>query len=376
MKKVLFCATVDRHIVLFHIPFLKYFKDEGFEVHVVSNGNNKIPYVDKKMMVQFERSPFKFFNIKAYFQLKQIIDSNGYEIMHFHTPIAGVLGRLAARHTRKRGVKIIYTAHGFHFYKGAPILNWLLYYPIEKWLARYTDCLITINDEDYKLVVNKRFKAKRIEKTHGVGVDLVKFHPIVEEVKNAIRKKNGYSSEDFILIYPAELNKNKNQQLLIHVISNLRNNIPNIKLLLPGEDSLNGYYQRLAEKLNVSDLISFLGMREDVDELIGMSDVSVASSMREGLPRNIMESMACGKPVVASNNRGHRSLIKEGRNGFLCNPGDKDKFCDCILRLYNDKQLYTIISKNNIEDIKPFSVDNVEVEMAQIYKTFIKDNSL
>ena len=150
MKKVLFAATVDSHIKQFHLPYLKWFKEHGYEVHVATNGKEVIPYCDVKHQISFERSPLKFNNIKAIGQLKKIIEKEQFEIIHCHTPMGSVVTRLAALKARKNGTRVIYTAHGFHFFKGAPIQNWLIYYPIEKLMARYTDCLITINEEDYE----------------------------------------------------------------------------------------------------------------------------------------------------------------------------------------------------------------------------------
>src|SRR5665647_3590526 len=170
----------------------------------------------QQMMEQFDipsqRSPCKLNNIRAYHQLKSIIDENKYEIIHCHTPMGGVLARLAARAARKQGTKVIYTAHGFHFCKGAPIINWLVYYPLEKILSRLTDCLITINEEDYALAVKQRLKAKRIERVHGVGVDTERFKPMGESHKSESRINIGYKSDDFLMFYAAEFNKNKNQQ--------------------------------------------------------------------------------------------------------------------------------------------------------------------
>ena len=149
MKKVLFTATVDSHILQFHLPFLKMFKENGYEVHVATNGDESIPFCDKKIKISFERSPFKINNLKAIGQLRKVINEEQYDIIHTHTPMGSVVTRLAAKQARKKNnTRVIYTAHGFHFFKGAPILNWLVFYPVEKWLAKYTDTLITINKED------------------------------------------------------------------------------------------------------------------------------------------------------------------------------------------------------------------------------------
>ena len=205
MKKVLFVATVTRHINAFHIPYLKWFKEQGYEVHVASNGDEKIEYCDKHFNLPFERFPLKVNNIKTYKELKKIIDDNNSEIVHCHAPVGGVLARLAARKARKKGTRVIYTAHGFHFYKGAPLLNWIIYYPIEKFLSRYTDCLITINQEDYELAKKRFKKAKQIEYVHGVGVDSEKFKKenLNKEQKEKLRKSLGIKEDDFVIIYTA-----------------------------------------------------------------------------------------------------------------------------------------------------------------------------
>ncbi|HET7656705.1 MAG TPA: glycosyltransferase, partial [Bacillales bacterium] len=215
MKKVLFCATVDFHFQLFHVPYLRWFKERGWEVHVAANGQLMLPYVDHKFDLNIERSPLGKSNIAAYRELKEIIHSNDYDIIHCHTPVGGALARLAARKARLRGTKVIYTAHGFHFCKGSQVLNWILYYPIERMLARYTDCLITINQEDEEFARRHLFHAGRIEHVHGVGVDTERFKPIEEKQKDEWRKANGYEPGAFLMFYAAEFNKNKNQQLLI-----------------------------------------------------------------------------------------------------------------------------------------------------------------
>jgi len=165
MKKVLFTATVDSHIMQFHLPFLKLFKEKGYEVHVATSGNEKIPYCDVKHVVTFERNPIKINNLKAIKQLKKICEEEKFDIIHTHTPMGSVITRLAARESRKKyKTRVIYTAHGFHFFNGAPLLNWIIYYPVEKWCAKYTDTLILINHEDYNLAKEKFSKTVTTDK--------------------------------------------------------------------------------------------------------------------------------------------------------------------------------------------------------------------
>lgn len=372
MNKILFTATVDNHILSFHIPYLKWFKEQGYEVHVASRGSSVIPYVDKKYNIIFERSPLKINNIKAFFQLKKIIRENNYKLIHCHTPMGSVLTRLAAKNARRKGTKVLYTAHGFHFFKGAPLKNWLLYYPVEKWLARYTDCLITINDEDYKCALKKHFKAGTIKKVNGVGIDLNKFSPQINEKKKQLRKQYGYSDEEFILIYVAELNYNKHQDLLIRVISLLKNNIPNIKLLLVGNGNMFSEYKGQVKRLGLEKYIDFLGYRKDVPNLMSIADVAVSTSRREGLPVNIMEAMGTGLALVVSDTRGNRDLVCNGVNGIVVEKDDVQIFAEAIIKLYKSEELRAKFRINNLAFITKYSLESVSKELERFYLKLLK----
>ena len=371
MEKVLFTATVDRHILSFHVPYLKWFKEQGYEVHVASNGDSDIPFADVKYNIPFERSPYKLANLKAYKQLKKIINDNSYKLIHCHTPMGSVLTRLAAKKARKNGTKVIYTAHGFHFFKGAQIKNWLLYYPVEKWLSKYTDCLITINDEDYECAVKKNFKAGSIKKVNGVGIDLNKFTPQTEELKIKLREEYQFDKDDFILMYAAELNYNKHQDLLINVVNLLKDKIPNIKLLLAGTGKLRKQYEEQIRAKNLQKYVKLLGLRKDIPKLLKLSDVAVASSRREGLPVNVMEAMATGLPLVVTKTRGHIDLVKHGVNGFVVGINDIEGFANAIEKLYKIETLRESYGKKNLELIKEYSIENVIEQMKEIYRRYI-----
>ncbi len=373
MKKVLFCATIDGHFKSFHLPYIKWFKEQGWEVHIASYGNSSLPYVDRKYNLSIQRSPFNFKNVGAYRELKSIIDSNNYSLIHCHTPMGGVLARLAARGARKKGTKVIYTAHGFHFFKGAPFLNWLIYYPIEKTLAKYTDCLITINQEDYTLA-KRKLKACRVEHVHGVGVDIDQFRPKTIEEKLDMKISFGCKPGDFLMFYAAEFNKNKNQQLLINVLANIKGDIPNAKLLLAGDGPLLEYCKELANKKDVAHLIHFLGYRDDLYDILPMCDITVASSLREGLPVNIMESMACGLPVVASKNRGHNELVSQLNCGWTVANEEINEMGRKIKELYFNQELVKYFGLNaryNIETT--YSINKVLMELCTIYISYMNE---
>ncbi|NLX92391.1 MAG: glycosyltransferase family 4 protein [Clostridiales bacterium] len=366
MKKILFVATLSIHFQYFYLPYFKFLKDNGWEVSSVCLDPVEMPCCDKNYGICIERLPYNAKNILAYKQLKEIINSNKFDVIHCNTPMGGVLARLAAKKARKHGTKVIYTAHGFHFYKGAPRSGWLLYYPIELLLSRVTDCLITINDEDY-CFAKKRLKAAEVVYVHGVGYDNEKFMKPSQEKKHELRRKNGYSDSDILLVYVAELNENKNQKVLIKAFERITEKNKKARLLLIGPDRLSGENQQLARDLGIDDKVDFWGVRTDVHELIPMCDIAVASSIREGLPVNIMESLTCGVPVVAADNRGHRALIKNGENGYLTKLSSAEELAEKVLEVIEDDEGYRRLSENASNGIVIFDKDHVLEEMKAIY---------
>ncbi|MEW9501082.1 glycosyltransferase family 4 protein [Jeotgalibacillus marinus] len=372
-KKVLFGATVDYHFKAFHLPYLKWFKDQGWEVHVAAKGDLKLPYVDHKYNIPIQRSPISKGNIEAYKKLKWIMDNHHYDLIHCHTPVGGMLARLAAKKARKRGTTVVYTAHGFHFCKGAPLKNWFIYYPLEKIMSRFTDCLITINQEDYQLSL-KQFNVDKIEHVHGVGVDTIDFKPLSEQQKYERKKSFGYHPNDFLLVYAAEFNRNKNQHFLLKSFASLNAEIPAAKLLLAGEGALLEQCKELALELGISDHVHFLGFRNDIRQLVQMCDIAVASSFREGLPVNVMEAMACGLPVVAIDNRGHRELIQNNKNGWLVNGEDQDAFNSKIKLLFTNEDIRRKLGQNGRQTIvNTYSMNQVLAEKSAIYQSFMTE---
>ena len=367
MDKILFVATIDQHIRHFHYSFLEWFKNNGYEVHVASNGEEELLHVDKKHNIPFERSPFKTNNIKAYKQLKKLIEANDYKLVHCHTPMGGAIARLASISARKRGLKVLYTAHGFHFYKGAPKKNWLIYYPVEKLLSRFTDVLITINEEDYELANKKKFKAHKVELVHGVGIDLKKFQPQTDQIKVDLRKKHGYRDEDFILIYVGELSYRKHQDTLIRMVEALKEDIPNLKLLLVGKGDYYNEYSSLIDSLGLNNFVHLLGYRRDVPELMLLSDIAVSSSRQEGLPVNVMEAMAVGLPLVVSDCRGNRDLVKHNENGYLFDMNNFKEASELVIDLYHSKAKTMKFGTNNINSIDELSETNILNVMKDIY---------
>lgn len=306
-KHILYTSHVA-NFQKFNRPFMRMMSDKGWTVHYASAGEEEIKDADEAFTVDFARSPIRIDkHIKAYRQLKKILENNHYDIIHTHTPVGSVITRLAARQARKNGTRVIYTAHGFHFYKGAPLTNWLLWYPIEKIMAHYTDDIITINTEDYERA--KRKLKTRIHYTPGVGVDPKKFQiKMTKKERNTYRATLGLKPDDFVMIYVAEINKNKNQKgLLLGKAEEIKSD-PKKHILLVGADSLNGKIQKLAQKLNVENNMHFLGYRKDIPQLLKISDLYVSTSKREGLPVNILEARCSGLSIEASMTRGYEAV--------------------------------------------------------------------
>ncbi|RIX52637.1 glycosyltransferase family 1 protein [Paenibacillus nanensis] len=372
-KRILFCATVDYHFKAFHLPMMEWFRRQGWEVHVAARGGMELPHVDRKFDIPIERSPLGKGNVKAYRMLKSIIDKGDYSIIHCHTPMGGAVARLAARGARRRGAKVFYTAHGFHFYKGAPPVNWLLYYPIEKLLASVTDCLITINGEDYRRATASGFRAGQIRHVHGVGVHTGRFKPMSPDEKRVMRLQFNYSPQHFLLICAAEFNANKNHELLIRALAKLKDKVTGVRLLLAGQGPLLNDCRALAASLGVAAQIDFLGYREDLGQLMPMCDVAVSASLREGLPVNIMEAMACGLPVVATRNRGHEELVEEGRSGFIVEPGDEEMFASRLLLLHRFRETRIRMGARGLERVSAYSLDQVQEELKALYRPLMEE---
>lgn len=371
--KVLFVATVRSHIGQFHMPFIRELKSRGVEVHAAYKDNSAdkpgldLSAIDRVFEVPFERQPLRLENIKAYFVLKKIINENNYDAIHCHTPMGAVIARLAARKARKKGTKVIYTAHGFHFFAGASRKNWLLFYPVEKYLSKFTDCLITINQEDYDLATSKQFRAKRICKVHGVGVELDRFHYTDEDEKAKLREEYGYSPDDFIMIYPANLVHEKNHSMLFDSLQIIVRETNDVKLILPGQPICVEEYKKVLLDMGLIDYVDFLGYRRDIEKLVGLSDISVSPSKREGLPVNLIEAMAIGNAIVATDVRGNNDLVEDGVNGYLVKVGDSETMAQRILELIGDREKLAAFGRASRARVEAFSTDSVNREMTDIY---------
>lgn len=367
--KVLLTATVQSHICQFHKPLVEVLHEQGCEVHVAARDNLaeknglKLDFVEKVFDVPFARSPKSTDNIKAYKQLKKIIEDGHYDVIHCNTPMGGIVTRLAARKARKQGTKVIYTAHGFHFYQGAPKKNWLVFYPVEKFFSRLTDILITITHEDYKLAKEK-FNCQ-VEHIHGVGVNEERYYPVNAEEQQRLRKELGFTPDQKIILCVGELLPNKNQQMAIRMMQQVVKKFPDAVLLLAGNGPEKENLEKLISELGMEKNIKMLGYCTYLEKYQRITDVLVACSKREGLPLNLVEAMLTGNPVVASVNRGHRELIRDGENGYLVSGADE--MAERVIGLLTDDSLRKRIGSAAQDYARDYGFVNVERELRLIY---------
>lgn len=371
-KKVLFTATVGRHINAFHVPYLQWFKDHGYELHVASNDPVEISIVDFWHHIPIQRMPFKRSNLTSIRAIRKLMKEHQYSIVHTHTPMGSVVTRIASLFLGVNRPSIIYTAHGFHFYRGASPKNWLLFYPVEKILSHVTDLVITINSEDFRLA-SKKFKCKVIN-APGVGVDASKFQQKFEpKDREQIRTVFGIPSDAILVVYPAELSMRKNQSMAIKSMQKVVANNRRVHLLLPGRGPLKQKYIDLAKSLNLQENIHFPGFVKDIPSVLKSSDIAISTSFQEGLPVNLIEAMFAGLPVVATDVRGNRDLVSHGRSGYLVEPGDELKLSEFISELATDVAHRKELGNFGLNVSSRYDLINTLPIVVKEYKRFDKD---
>lgn len=367
-KSILYVAVSQAHLSIFHEPHLRWLRKHGYYVDIAAGRSSRfvINEVDFYHEITFARSPFSLNNVKAFLSLVKVLRAKPYTMVHCHTPVASVLSRLASLFARGRPV-VLYTAHGFHFFPGASVNNWVLWFSIEWLFTRLTDIVITINRWDER-AAKQWLRAKRVRLIPGIGIDTERFHPPSRLDYEAHRKKYDISNEAFVLIYIAEFIPRKNHAFLMRAIKKLRLQIPDLVLLLVGNGPLLETTKADCERLELSNTVKFLGFRRDIPDLVTMADLSVSTSRHEGLPIGIAELMAAGVPVVASQDRGHRDLVEDGVTGFLFPQDDEDAFVNFVVKLANNPELRRMMGRAAREHIQSFSLEKSITSMAHIYK--------
>lgn len=375
LMKVLMTATVPSMIGQFNMNNIEVLQRLGYQVHIACNFRDTSVWNKERTrsflqdvkkrgvivhQIDFARSPLNVKkDILSYQQLKAVFQENKFRFVHCHTPVAGVISRVVAHMC---GVKVIYTAHGFHFYKGAPLKNWLIFYPIEKFFSRWTDVLITITKEDYQRALT-RFHARKTVYVPGIGVDLKKFQDVPAD-RDTVRKSLGVQEDELLILSVGELNENKNHSTVIQAMAKLRKD--NVKYCIAGKGILENDLKKQADELHLSENVTLLGYRTDVAELLKAADVYILPSIREGLNVSLMEAMASGLPCICGDIRGNTDLIENRKGGYCVPPLDADAIAGSIRQLENAEKRVKM-SRFNQNKITGFDISIVENKMQEIY---------
>lgn len=371
--KILFVATVYTHLANFHLPFMKLLQKRGYDIHAAASAaEGRKADVEAAGVtcweIPFARSPYSPANLRACRSLKQLFKAHCFDLIHVHTPVASFLGRRLARDTRQGPV--LYTAHGFHFYQGAPLRNWLVYFTAELIAARWTDGLLVMNGEDLANARRLGFvEGKNLFYVHGVGVEPDRF-PSGSIKGGAIRTELGIGAAATVVTCIAELTENKNHDFLLDAWKQLTKGCATAHLLLAGDGEMRDKLQHRVKREEIPR-VHFLGFRRDVPRILAETDLFALVSKREGLPKSVMEAMAAGKPVIAADIRGSRDLVEHGRTGLLVEPGDVAGLAGALERLLADCRLRETLGDAGREKIQDYSLDRVLAEMTAVYDRYL-----
>ena len=372
-KRILITCT-DSMMKQFLEPHVRNLAGNGYEVEIAcSEVLNRMAEVRQDLgdyarihLLHLKRSPLALSNIRGYREVKQIIRNGRYDLVWTNEPVMGVATRLAARKARKQGAKVMYMVHGFHFYKGAPLLNWLLFYPIERLMASKADCICTINREDYARA--QQMHTARTAYIHGVGIDTDRLKP----GKNAadLRKELHLQPDTFLVLSVGELNENKNQQIVIRALARLEDQ--NIHYVLCGKGDQLEKLQALAGELGISDRVHFLGYRKDIADICRQCDLFALPSRREGLPFAAMEAMFCGMPLVNSGIRGLADITEDGVSGYVCETEDVRRYAESIRKLKANPALRTQMGNHNRKTVEAFTIEQTKQEILALIRELLQ----
>lgn len=376
MKRVLILTTISGFLTQFEMNDVSILKELGLEICYASNFRNPVYHTDKQVLeqkgirlfqIEIEKSPLHILrNCRAFLQIGRLIRTEQIELVHCHNPMGGVLGRLAAFFYHKKNIKIIYTAHGFHFYKGAPAKNWLFYYPVEVLLARMTDCLITINTEDERRA--KTFSLRKNGFTvqiPGVGVKTEQFRKTAGR-REQVRKELGIREEEFFILSVGELNQNKNHEVILRAVAELKDS--RIKYGICGKGGREKRLRKLAKKLGIEKQVTLFGFRNDIPRILQSADCFAFPSKREGLGIAAIEAMAGGIPLITSDCRGTREYMEDGVTGYMCKDNQTKTYAQAIRQMKEDKALRAEMGKNCREKAKHFDLSRTDRIMRKVYR--------
>lgn len=375
MKKILITST-ELMMIQFLVPHVKYLTEKGYHVEiacsVVGNRMDDVynvlgDVVQKIHVLRLERSPLSPHNIRGYQDIRNILKENYYDLIWTNEPVMGVVTRLAANKYRRKGTKVVYMVHGFHFYKGASLLNWLLFCPIEMFMSLYMDALVTINWEDYHWA-EKWLRVPCLEHIDGIGVDFKRFNREVSREDK--RVELGIASEECLLLSVGELQTHKNHEVMLRAVAKL--NDSRVRYVICGRGVLLESLKELSNELGIQNQVMFLGYRKDIPQIMHAADIYAHPSKREGLGLASLEAMACGLPLVTSNVHGIPDYVENGVTGFMCSPSDVDGYVECLKILIDNPELRRQIKENNLIRVEKYSVDKIQKVIAELFSDILK----
>lgn len=386
MKKALIITTISGFLLKFEKDNVKILQDMGYQVHYAANANEQMYKYDEGAYdelgvvfhhIDIAKSPFKLkMNIKALRQLRELVRKENIQLIHCHTPVGGVLGRLTGLISRNRNIRVIYTSHGYHFYKGASLINNTFYYLIEKMMARLSDAIILINREDYENTFKFRLKkGGKVYQIPGIGLDMDYYMPVTQQKRAELRQQLGIDSDTFCIMSVGELNENKNHQIILKALDILRSrgtDLSRIHYGICGDGFYRDKIRALIKEMNLEETVTAYGYCPNVRDYIGAADATAFPSIREGLGMAALESLAMGIPVIASDNRGTREYMISGENGYVCEANDANGFAENIEALMNlnhfERNKMSLVCRDSV---KAFDKGNTHKKMIEIYKETI-----
>lgn len=361
-KRVLMLCTTDNMVTQFLLPHIKHMQDNDNVVDIACNKSgvwfNELQDLGFHVYeLSCKRNPLKIANIKTYNDLKNIIKQNKYDLIYCQQPVGGVLGRLIGH---KYHIPVLYTVHGFFFYKGCKLINRLVYKKVEQWLSKYTDVLVTINEEDY--IAAKLMKKDNVFKIPGIGFDKNKYEN--QLTKQQVRKELNIDDDCFVICTVAEFIKRKNYDTMLKAIAQMQGKF---KFIACGTGVLYKKMQKKVEQMNLTEKVAFLGYRKDINNIMSASDVFFLPSHQEGLTLSIIEAMNFSLPVVTSDVRGNRDLIVDGRGGFVLDQNNYLAMANKLTELQNNIELRLQFGAFNKQHVAEYDLNNVLSKLDKIY---------
>lgn len=369
--KLLVVTTVPITIRSFLLPYIQHFKNLGWQVDGMAQGISATPECvsacDRVWDIQWSRNVLDPRNLLAgVSRVQAVVKAGNYDLVHVHTPIAAFVTRYALKDFPK--TKVIYTAHGFHFYRGGNFLKNAIFFNLEKLAGGWTDYLITINREDETVAKKNQFLAsERIYFTRGIGVDTNYYTDsrVADSDVRRVRQELNLATDDSLLLSIAEFTPRKRHRDLIEALAKLSH--PQVHLALAGEGPLKDEIKQLAVKLGIVERVHFLGFRTDIPTLIQAASAVLLISQQEGLPRSVMEAMCLNTPVIGSDIRGTRDLLEDGC-GLLVDVGDTEAIAQAMAQVVEEPEKSAIMAQKAQAKIADYDLQQIIEQYSSIYQ--------